>query len=51
MNCYNKRILVEDVLAEHRIDVMVFPGAMDLPAVIYFPGLQVPSGYTSEGGG
>ena len=49
MNCWSKRKEIEDIFAEHELDVMVFPGVMDLPAVTNFPGLQVPAGYTSEG--
>lgn len=49
IKCYEEREVVETVFAEHDLDIMVFPGVMDLPAVTNFPGLIVPAGYTSEG--
>ena len=47
--CHMLRDVVEKAFAEHDLEVMVFPGVMDLPAVTNFPGMIVPAGYTSEG--
>lgn len=49
IKCHKLRDVVEEAFAEHGLDVMVFPGVMDLPAVTNFPGMIVPAGYTSEG--
>ncbi len=49
IKCHMLRDVVEEAFAEHDLEVMVFPGVMDLPAVTNFPGMIVPAGYTSEG--
>ena len=49
IKCHKLRDVVEDTFAKHDLEVMVFPGVMDLPAVTNFPGMIVPAGYTSEG--
>ena len=49
IKCHMLRDVVEEAFAEYDLEVMVFPGVMDLPAVTNFPGMIVPAGYTSEG--
>ena len=47
--CHGKRQVVEQVFADRNLDVMVFPGVMDLPAITGFPAICVPAGYLEDG--
>ncbi len=49
LDCHGKRQVVEKVFSDRKLDVMVFPGVMDLPAITGFPGICVPAGYRDDG--